>query len=658
MLEFNIGNSALQAAQRAMEVTGNNVANANSPGYHRQLVKLAAQSPMILNGQSFGRGVEVVDIHRAVSLQLESAITAQKTQSGYIDALQASLSQLQAMIPVNESSIANQLGTVFNSLQQASSQMANAASRKIVVAEASNLALQFNSLANGMDQLRTSLDDEVRVTVNRLNPMLKQIAEFNLQIASFVNQGLNPNDLLDKRDQLINEVATQIPLEIQQGAEQQVTLLQSGAPLVIGGRFQQLQMGINTQGAMEVSIVKGNSPLDLSGGELGGRLQMRNVLLVDYRARLDDLARQVARAFDAIQSTGIGPGGGFQRLSSQRPVLRVDTPLSESGLSFAPQAGSLFISLTNTATGARTLREVAIDPSSQSLLDVASTIGAAVPELQAFVSVQGGTMTLIAAPGYRLDFAGGVDESPTTSFGGGSTVSATTSGLPAHSENTQYTYRLLNSGTVGVTPGLQVEVSDQTGSVLSILEVGAGYEAGRPLPEVGGVSVTLSAGTVVAGDSLSFRAIGNPDAAGLLSALGLNTFFVGHDASSLRINDVLSDNPEMLATSRSLAAGDTSNLQRFAALQDIPFMDGGTQTFTTYFHQTVSDLGARLSVIEQQSETNQVLSTRLHEQQQTLSGVDVNEEMIQVIKYQQMFQTAAKFISAVNEMYQMLFQSL
>src|SRR4051812_35383796 len=123
MLEFSIGLSALQAAQRAMEVTGNNVANASTPGYHRQVVKLAALAPMELNGQSYGRGVEVADVQRTINTQLEAAITTQTTQNGYVDSKLASMNQIQSMIPTDASSIANELSSVFNGLQQASSQL-------------------------------------------------------------------------------------------------------------------------------------------------------------------------------------------------------------------------------------------------------------------------------------------------------------------------------------------------------------------------------------------------------------------------------------------------------------------------------------------------------------------------------------------------------
>ncbi|MDB5347032.1 MAG: flgK [Schlesneria sp.] len=658
MLEFSIGLSALQAAQRAMEVTGNNVANASTPGYHRQVVKLAAQAPMELNGQSYGRGVEVADVQRTINTQLEAAITTQTTQSGYVDTKLTSMNQIQSMIPTDASSIANELSSVFNDLQQASSQLGNPASRQTVVTQAQSLATQFNSLSANMDQMRTGMDSSVASSVNSINSMLKQIAGLNTQIARAVDQGVSPNDLLDTRDQLVNNVAQQMPLEIQQGQQQQVTLLRSGTPLVIAGDAQQLQYGLDKNDQMQVSIAGATTPLTIDNGSLGALLDARNNQLTDFRQRLDDLAQSVSQAFDAIQSTGVGLAGGFSQMTSQRPVSKSDAMLNAAGLAFPPTAGSVFIGVTNTATGQRTMAEIHIDPANQSLKDVATAIGTSNPNIQAFVNDQAGTVSLYANPGYKFDFAGGVDATPTTSFSAGTTVTATTGGVPSDPSNNTYTFTFLSSGTVGVTAGLQARVTDQNGNVMGTVNVGQGYEAGQPTAATNGVTMTLSAGDVTAGDSLSARAVGDPDSAGVLTALGLNTFFTGDDASTIRVSDQLAGNPDLLATSRTGQAGDTTNLQRFVSLQDGQLMGNGTLTFTKFFNNMVSDVGSQVSSLTQQSSTNQVLMTRLSDQQASVSGVDMNEEMMQVIKYQQLFQSGAKFISAVNEMYQQLFQSL
>lgn len=658
MLEISIANSMLLASQRGMQVTGNNVANANTPGYHRQIVQMAAQEPMELDGNSFGRGVEIQDIQRAYSSQLESALTMQLTRNGYTDSLNTSLTQLQSTLPTDASSISSLLGNVFNDLQQASSQLGNVASRRVVIADATVLAQQFNTLAINMDQMRGNVDNEINATINSINPILAQIADLNTQIASIVDQGVNPNDLLDARDQLINSIAGKIPLEVQPGISGQVTLLQSGTPLVIGGDSQILSTSLDSSGKLIVSTAGGEAPLSISGGSLGGLLEVRDQRLPAIRQDLDSLARSVAQAFDAIQSTGVGVDGGFSQLSGQRSVLNVNAMLNVAGASFPPQSGSLFVGMTSSATGQRTMVEIPIDPATQSLNDVATEIGNAIPTLQVFVSSESGTVTLLAAPGYKFDFAGGIDAQPATSFSAATTVTASTGGAVTTDANDTYTYTFLSSGTVGVTPGLQARVTNQAGSVLGTFNIGQGYEAGQPIVGPNGLTLTLSAGNVAAGDSLSARAIGQPDSAGLLSTLGLNTFFSGIDAGTLKVNSLLTGNPNALSTSRTGQPGDTSSLQQFVGLQDLKLMAGGAETLGSFFNQMVADVGTQVSSLAQQSSTNQILTTRLQDQMQSVSGVNINEEMLNIIKYQQMFQSAAKFVSAVNEMYQQLFQSI
>ena len=658
MLEISIANSMLLASQRGMQVTGNNVANASTPGYHRQIIQFAAQQPMELDGQSYGRGVEITDVQRAYSDQLESTITAQTTRNGYVDSLKTSLAQLQSSLPTDASSISSLLGNVFNGMQQASSQLGNIASRKMVIANASVLAQQFNTLAANMDQMRTSVDAQITATVNATNPLLSQIADLNAQIASITDQGISPNDLIDTRDQLINTVAEKIAVEVQPGVSGQVTLLQSGTPLVIGGAAQKLHLALNSSGKMVVSTQGGKVPLTITEGSLGGLLDVRDHRLPDVRQNLDTLARSVAQAFDEVQATGLGVDGGFTQLTGQRSVLDVTVPLNAAEASFPPRAGSLFVTMTNSSTGQKTMTEVKIDPATQSLNDLAASIGTTVPNLQVFVSKESGTMTLLAAPGYKVDFAGGIDPNPTTSFSAGTTATATMGGEFTGGTNDAYTYTFLSSGTVGVTPGLQARVTDQAGNVLGTFNIGQGYEAGQPMEGPNGVTLTLSTGDVTAGDSLSAKVVGQPDSSGILTTLGINSFFSGIDAGTMKVNSLLTSNPNALATSRSGQPGDTSNLQRFVDLQDQQRMASGTETMSSFFNQMVADVGTQVSSLDQQSSTNQILTTRLKEQQQSVSGVNVNEEMLNIIKYQQMFQSAAKYVSAVNDMYQQLFHSI
>ncbi len=648
MLQLSIGSSALQAAQKALEIAGNNIANANTPGYHRQVPVLSSQPAMQVGGFSIGRGVELSDITRAVNEELESSLTQQSSQNGSAQAKLTVMNRLESRWSTDEASPIGRLESLFNTLEQLSTRLQDGASRRVVTSTASATAREFNSLSTDMYRMREGLDRLIVTAVNEVNPLTSRIADLNREIQRLNGQGVKPNDLLDRRGELLNQLAERLPIEIHNGGQGQVTVLSSGFPLVIGIKSHDIAMSVNDASEIAVKVVGTDAPLPIAGGKLGALLELRNTGLKAYQDKLDTLAREISRTFDAIQTTGVGQDGGFQQLNGQRGTQNVLAKLNAAGLSFPPQAGSLYVTMTNSTTGERTMTELAIDPASQSLSDVASALSTSVPNLSAFVNSQIGTLSLIAAPGYKFDFTGGIDPQIATSFSAGTTTTAAPAGTFTGTTNDSYKITFLGTGTIGVTPGLQARVTNLAGDVVTTLDIGQGYEAGQPLSLANGAKVTLTPGAVATGDSFTTKVVGQPDSAGILTALGLNTFFSGDDAATMRVNDELLADPDRLATSRSGLVGDSSNLQRLISLRDGPSMNGQS-TFTEYFNQTLGEIGSEVSFLNQLDETNQLLTNRISDEIQSVSGVDPNEEMVQVLKYQRMFQMAAKYINTVNQ---------
>ncbi len=648
MLKLSVGSSALQAAQKALEITGNNIANASTPGYHRQVPILSSQPAMQAEGFSIGRGVELSDITRAVNEELEASLTQQSSQNGSAQAKLTVMNRLESRWSTNESSPIGRLESLFNTLEQLSTRLQDGASRRVVTSTASATAREFNSLSTDMYRMREGLDRLIITAANEVNPLTSRIADLNREIQRLNGQGVKPNDLLDRRGELLNQLAERLPIEVHNSGQGQLTVLSSGFPLVIGNKSHDIAMSVSDASEIAVKVVGTDAPLPIEGGKLGALLEMRNTGLKGYQDKLNTLAREISRTFDAIQTTGVGQGGGFQQLNGQRGTQNVLAKLNAAGLSFPPQAGSLYVTMTNSTTGERTMTEVAIDPASQSLSDVANALSASVPNLSAFVNSQVGTLSLIAAPGYKFDFTGGIDPQIATSFSAGTTTTATPSGTFTGTTNDSYKVTFLGTGTIGVTPGLQARVTDLAGDAVATLDIGQGYEAGQPLSLVHGAKITLTPGTVAIGNSFTTKVAGQPDSAGILTALGLNTFFSGDDAATMRVNDDLLADPDRLATSRSGLVGDSSNLQRMISLRDGQSINGQS-TFTESFNQTLGEIGSDVSFLKQLDETNQLLTGRISDEIQSVSGVDPNEEMVQVLKYQRMFQMAAKYINTVNQ---------
>ncbi|HZT79992.1 MAG TPA: flagellar hook-associated protein FlgK [Gemmataceae bacterium] len=645
MSSFGIGLSALRASQLAMGTVGQNLANANTPGYHRQVVQFGDRPPDFIGGLEIGTGVQVEDIHRQRSDLLEKAVTQNTADAaGTAAALDASR-QIEAEFTPGSGTLDALLENFFNNLQQLASQPADLAQRRVVLGSAAALAGQFNTVAGDLDRMRDGLDQQIGQAVADANSLAAQIAEQNRLIQAQEARGAQANDARDQRDQLVNQLAQLVDVRTVE-QDGQLTVLAAGVPLVVGGTSGTLAFAKDSQGNATVTVPGSAQAQNVTGGKLAGLLQVRNQTLGDFRGRLDALAQELARRVDGVQAAGLGLSGPLTFAPGTRAVSSATIPLAQAGTALPVQAGTLYVSVTNQATGQRTLTAVNLDPAAQSLRQVAAALSA-VPNLQAVVNPQNNTLQILAAPGFAFDFAGRLPTQPAASALTGTTV-PTLGGVYTGPANDTYTFRVVGSGTVGVTPGLQLQVLNGAGSPVASLNVGPGYTPGTSLQAANGVTVALAAGTANAGDSFTTPVVAQPDTAGLLPALGLGSFFTGSTASTLAVNPDLLNNPQLLAASRTGDSGDNTNLQAMVNLRDGRFLAGGTQTFGDFYAAMVGDIGTQVKQLDQRQTTQQALGQSLAAQQQSVSGVDPNEELVNLMQYQRSFQAAAKYIDVVN----------
>jgi flagellar hook-associated protein FlgK len=642
MSALSIGLSALSVDQQVLDLIGQNIANANTPGYHRQVAELAA----LTNGQDIGAGVDITQFRRIINNALETQIKQNTFETGYVTAQLNNLNQLQAFLDTGSGSLSDLLSRFFNQMQQLSAQPDDPSQRQVLVATAGELTAKLNSLAGNFQQLQSGLDTQMQDSVKQVNSLGSQIASLNAAINQATLRGTATNDLQDQRDQLISRLSQLVDIRTFPAQGNQVNVLAAGAPLVLGDSAIQLQFGTDANGNAQIRAAGAAPPLPVSGGQLAGLLQARNVTMPDFRGRLDNLAQQLIQNVNAIEATGLGTDGAMTLLAGQHAVSSSTVPLANANLAFPPQAGTLVISVTNQATGKRTLNAINIDPATQSLQDVANAISG-IGNIQAVVDSQTRTLRILAQPGYRFDFAGQLPSDPqNVNITGTATPQLT--GSYTGATNDTYTFRVVGSGTVGVTANLALEVRNSSGTLLASENIGQGYSPGSPLT-VNGVSVSLSAGTVNNGDSFSTPVVANPDTAGILGALGLGTFFSGDSAANVQVNQALLNDPGLLATSRTGAPGDNTNLQRMIALADQPLLANGVATLGQFYDTMVSDAGSRVQELTQQQTAMQAVGKQLQTQQQGLSGVDPNEELVKMLQYQRSFQLSARYITVVNE---------
>ncbi len=653
--------SSLQVSQRALDIISNNLANANTPGYHRQVARLASLEPLTVGNLSFGQGVGLSGIGQIRSDVLERAFTRQQSDNGRLESVLGLATRLESTVTVEDGSALGNIDNLFNNLQQLTTRLNEPGLRNAIVNQADGLAKEFNALAGGLRQFQQDIDGQIALAVKDINTFSKQIAELNVQIARAENLNVPAADLRDQRDQIINNLAQLVDVEVSEGNSGTSTVISNGAVLVIGSTASGFETNLKPTQEASIKIKGTDTLIEPSNGKLAGLLDLRNGLVTQTREQINEVATQLIRQFDAIHSQGVGLTGGFTRLDGHRAVSDINAPLTQAGLAFPPQNGDLFIGVTNTATGERNIYQLPpVAPGALSLVGFAQAISAATtpatlpptgPLVQGLANSESRTLTLQAAPGFTFDFAGGFD-SKAAVVGGGtplSTSSLTLGGAYVGTSNDKYNFNFSGPGQVGSTAGLRLLVTNAAGDNVGTFDIGQGYAAGTALRLSNGVTVSVGAGQVDSADTFEAHIVGNADTAGVLPALGLNTFFSGNDAESMKVSGDLIADPRRLATSRTGKAGDSSNLQRLLATRNQATFADGTLDFNAFATSIAATIGTRVQDTTQAQETAEGLLDRITAERESLSGVDPNEELVHMVKFQKQFEIAAKFIATVNQ---------
>ena len=223
-------------------------------------------------------------------------------------------------------------------------------------------------------------------------------------------------------------------------------------------------------------------------------------------------------------------------------------------------------------------------------------------------------------------------------------------------DNQQFTFVATSTGTIGVTGELTVDVLDQQGQLVTTLEVGSGYEPGDPISLGNGLSVAFGPGDIseYSGQAFTLDALADSDTSDVLAAIGMNAFFTGSSAADMKVSDSLLANPDRLAAGLSAASGDDGNIARMLGLRDRDIDALDSNTIEDFYADLVGDVGFETAAARGSLEAQAQLLGQLEADREAVSGVNIDEEMVDLLKYQQSYEAAARFISVAQEMTEVL----
>jgi flagellar hook-associated protein 1 FlgK len=667
MAGYEIGISGLHAAQQSLDVIGNNIANAATEGYHRQDIDLRPADDVFTSGYLIGQGVNYNGIIRRVNQLIEEQILQQESSMSSLSRQSESLRSIEsAFAELSSGGISMALDDFYNSFQELSVHPDDINLQSAVVSAAQTLSNQLRNAASVVTSLEDVAYSEAQTSVRQLNELSTQIARMNKVIYEQQIRGFDAGNVMDQRDQLVAQMNQLAGVTITNGQYGQVNVSISNIPVVVGVNAVTIEASlVLNEGEYDLVLNVADSEQydsEITGGSLGGLMDLRNDVLRGIRDKLDTLAGTIISQTNQIHVQGVGSDGSFTNLTGW---LMTDDNFAnysatlEEGVDY-----SLYVRVI-APDGSVERQEIIIDSDStmQSIADDLADITGL-----SNTTINSGRLQITADTGYTFDFLPGAMSEPsytTPLVGGGTTATAppaiSIGGLYTGAADQEYTCTVATEGGVQAigTGVMTLEIVNSDGAVVASVNIGQGYSAGTPITLENGLTITLGSNGISPGcfdddDEFTINVLATSDTSGFLAAAGLNCFFAGNDASSISLSGDITASCRRIAVSRGIEQSDNTNALAIARLANtaLDALDG-TST-SEYYRNLATDVGNKITFTQTQFDNAEAIQRSLTQQRDEISGVDINDQAMKMMIFERMFQAMSKYISTIDSSLQTL----
>ena len=620
---LRIGVSGLIAFQRALATTGHNIANANTDGYSRQITDLAARPPQGSGNGFVGNGVDVQSVRRLFDQFAVNNLRTATSNAGLAGSVAKFAGQVDDILGNPSTGIASGMQDFFNAWQDVADNPSSTSTRQVLLAKAQAIAARFSDASARLDNVALDLNNHVRSAVSELNNIAGSIARLNDDIlkASGSFSGQPPNDLLDKRDALVTRLAqiTNVTTTVESDGSVNV-FIGNGQPLVLRNTALALSTAPNPSDPSNLDVLysaSGGSTVitgALSGGDVGGFLNVRDQLLDPARDQLGLLAVGLAQTVNSQQASGLDLQGqlGQAFFSVAGPQV----------LPRAGNAGAATLAATVSNLGALTGDEYDLryDGSNYSLLRVSD--GSSVT-----LSGAGTAANPLVADGISLvvsgaNVAGNVFRIQPTRLGATSLTAVLRDprGIAAAGP-IRTSAALANVGGATISQG---DVLDATNAnLLSTATI---------------QFVTATTYSVNGGAAVAYASGGNIDVNGWrVQITGAPT--VG-DTFTVQRN--------------SGGSGDNRNALLAAAIQTRGVFAAGTGSLSAVYSGLVGTVGVQAQQAGISRDAQAAIADQARASVQSASGVNLDEEAADLVRWQQAYQAAAQTIVVAKTVFDTL----
>lgn len=409
---LQVGRSAIVASQAAIQVAGNNMANAATEGYARRSVHFVpVRGEQVGRNIFVGRGVDLSSVRREVDTALQSRYRDALSQEHAALMDQRFLTAIETIQnELTDNDLSSLLSAFFNSFSEVANNPEDGAVRSLAIEQGAALAQQVQSMRTNLSDVRTEVDRALGASISEANRLLDRIAEVNREIALAESGGAEASALRDQRDVLINDLSELVDIDVVEQSNGSADIFIDSIPVVLSAESRGIELRKESdagESLVTIRLKADGTLLNPTQGEIGGLMRQREETVQPSIDDLDQFTSQLIFQVNRLHAQGQGRNG----LTSVAGTYFVrDTTANlnstDADLPFDVANGSFVLHVTNTETGTRESFQINVNGNADSLDDLVSRIntGVAVPNVTAGINAQG-ALTLDAAGGYAISFS-------------------------------------------------------------------------------------------------------------------------------------------------------------------------------------------------------------------------------------------------------------
>lgn len=639
---LSIGKSALSAAQLGLSTTGHNIANASTPGYSRQVVVQAAAKAQASGNGFIGQGTEIAGVSRTYNEILAKQVVNSQASSASSATYASRLGTINNMLSDSAAGLNPAMSEFFDSVSDLASNPSDTPTRQSMLSYSQSLVNRFQSTNSRLNEIRNDVNTELTASVNLVNTYAKQIASLNNAIENAVSSDGNPpNDLMDQRDQLVTELSKQIKTTVvPQGQGSYNIYVGNGLPMVIGKTLMALttassptdpsQLEVSYQSSGKSTVLGTSS---LPGGAIGGLLQFRSESLDAVQNKVGQIALVLADTFNTQHRLGVdlngNPGGNLFNIPSPSITSNTNNNIVTNAVISSQVVDSRAITSSDyrlqydTSNAPNSYKITRLNDSTvQTFSSLPQTVDGLSFNLTSGSFTNGDDFVIRPTRNVATNIGLAITDGKKLAVGSATlSAVANTTNVGAATISTPPTGSTL-TGTLGLTYATGIPATLTMSPSTQPVTVTV---AGIPTVYPPGSPITYTSGATIAVGGLSFVISGTPA-----------------DGDKFTIS--------------SGGPGDNRNGLELADLQKQSILNNNTTSYSSAFSELVNGVGNKTREMNIISTAEAKVLEQAETAMQSESGVNLDEEATNLLRYQQAYQAAGKMMQIASQLFDTLLQ--